>query len=61
MFYCGYQCDKCGKAQEYTVRIWGISNLRKFARWDGWSVGNQVLCPNCRRGKKKEDLHDEHK
>lgn len=55
MFYCGYQCDKCGRVQEYSAII-SKHGLTMVARRDGWSVGTYVLCPNCRRGKKKKEL-----
>lgn len=51
--YSGYCCDKCGKAIEYnkTIKQWlpNKTNLIRFARQDNWSIGKQILCPDCRK------------
>lgn len=58
MLYSGYSCDICGTAIEYrrTTDKWlpNKTALIRFARKDGWSIGKQVKCPDCkkRRGAK---------
>lgn len=58
-FYSGYYCDKCGVATEYrrTSDKWlpSKTHLVRWARESGWSIGKQVLCPNCRKKARKSD------
>ena len=55
MLYSGYCCDKCGKAIEYQRKtnewIPSKTHLVRFARKEGWSIGKNVLCQDCRKSK----------
>lgn len=56
MLFSGYSCDKCLKSVEYrrTSDKWlpNKTHIIAWARKDGWSIGERVLCPNCRHMRK---------
>lgn len=59
MFYTVVVCEKCGRGETIAYAA-GITCVRNLARKRGWSVGRKkgklldyTLCPNCRRGAKK--------
>lgn len=59
MFYTVVQCEKCGRVDTIAYAA-GVTCARSLARKKGWSVGrkkgephDRTLCPNCRRGAKK--------
>lgn len=50
-YFVGAHCDKCGKdIAWFDLCTKYIMNYR--LRRAGWTVGKQILCPNCRRKKK---------
>lgn len=53
MFFSGYFCDKCGKAVEYRRQnnewLPSKTHLVAYARNAGWSIGKEILCPECRK------------
>lgn len=61
MLYVGCQCDECHYVLEYKrlVREWLPSKnyLIRFAKDNGWSIGEQTLCPKCRKKIKYNRLY----
>lgn len=53
MLYAGYECDECHYAFEYKrlVKEWFPSKkcLVDYAQKAGWSIGEKILCPRCRK------------
>jgi len=49
--YSGISCDKCGYAKEW-FSIIGGTHLKRWMREEGWSIGKQILCPNCRKARR---------
>lgn len=58
-FISGLHCDKCDKIQIWTAHAPGIkkpkgtylpgkSTLIEWGRDLGWSIGKEILCPDCR-------------
>ncbi len=46
--YTEFGCDKCGKSLR--CHTCSEKHAIAWAREDGWSVGKEVLCPDCRPG-----------
>lgn len=53
MLFSGFYCDICGISMEKRATtsesIPSKTYLVKFAREKGWSMGKQILCPECIR------------
>lgn len=47
--YAVIECDRCGKTSWYGHI--GKTYILKWSRENGWSIGKQHLCPNCRKKK----------
>ncbi len=43
--YTDIECDRCGKSVRCHSR--SEKHAIAWAREDGWSIGKQVLCPEC--------------
>lgn len=55
-FFSGYRCDQCGVMEYYdtgTKAPFKKIPLVDGARRNGWSVGKEILCPNCKKAKLK--------
>lgn len=59
MIVIGCYCDKCGVGLEWTRNITDY-RLEKYIiirrmRECGYTIGKQILCPNCKRGSAKKN------
>lgn len=43
--YTKFECDKCGKSLKCHAK--SEKHAISWARENGWSVGKNVLCPDC--------------